>query len=216
MRRRKSFFIVGQRFFLPFSRKWFCFQLIVIDVSFVFLLLVAALLLQLLVAVLVLLMVVLIFVLLLLVLLLTKDGLIFSGSKVDWETVKLNLEVVTPPGSALQREGPLGWEVQASELNIALPDFSGLVTLKVVLVQRLRLLVPGGANLDPLPADADLIGLALDQVDGNSGVSKSVHAVVDILQRGGNFLFLHALLRLTLELLFVLLGNARALFILRA
>jgi hypothetical protein len=150
--------------------------------------------------------------LLLFLLLLAKDGFVFGGGEVNGEPVEFRLEVVAPLGPALKVESLLGRQVQASELDVPLLDLSRLASLEVVfgLVLVLQLALDG-ANLHPLPADADLVELSLDKVDGDSGVGKGVETAVDVHQTGGDLLPLDALLGLTVELFAVLGGNARAL-----
>ena len=152
--------------------------------------------------------------LLLLVLVLAKDGLVLGGGEVNRELADLRLEVVSPPGPALKVEALLGRQVQAGELDLPLLDLNGLVTLEEALGLLLLLLLLLGADLDPLPADADLVGLLLDQVDGDGGVGQRVEAAVDVHQGGGDLLLLDALLHLAVELLAVLPRDAGALLVL--
>ena len=153
--------------------------------------------------------------LLLLVLVLAKDGLVLGGGEVNRELADLGLKVVSPPGPALKVEALLGRQVQAGELDLPLLDLNGLVTLEEALgLLLLLLLLLLGADLDPLPADADLVGLPLDQVDGDGGVGQRVEAAVDVHQGGGDLLLLDALLHLAVELLAVLPRDAGALLVL--
>ena len=154
--------------------------------------------------------------LLLLVLVLAKDGLVLGGGEVNRELADLRLEVVSPPGPALKVEALLGRQVQAGELDLPLLDLNGLVTLEEALglLLLLLLLLLLGADLDPLPADTDLVGLPLDQVDGDGGVGQRVEAAVDVHEGGGDLLLLDALLHLAVELLAVLPRDAGALLVL--
>ena len=153
--------------------------------------------------------------LLLLVLVLAKDGLVLGGGEVNRELADLGLKVVSPPGPALKVEALLGRQVQAGELDLPLLDLNGLVTLEEALgLLLLLLLLLLGADVNPLSADADLVGLPLDQVDGDGGVGQRVEAAVDVHQGGGDLLLLDALLHLAVELLAVLPRDAGALLVL--
>jgi hypothetical protein len=171
-----------------------------------------ALLLLLLLALLLLLIALLLLLLLFLLTFLTfaKDGFVLGAAEVNWKVTELGLEVVSPLSSALERESLLGGQVDASELDVPGLDLNGLVAFEEVLVHGLV----GGlgrADLDPLSADANLVGLSLDQVDRDGGVGQSVEAVEDVHQGSHDLLLLDAHLALALVLFAVFAGNAGAL-----
>ena len=74
-------------------------------------------------------------------------------------------------------------------MNISGPDFGRDVALKEPLIFRNLLLLLGlvllllmlVADIDPLSADANLVGLLLDQVDDGGGVGQLLKTAVDIL-----------------------------------
>jgi hypothetical protein len=67
-----------------------------------------------------------------------------------------------------------------------------VVLVQVVLVQVVELVavVLLRADLDTLSADAELVGLLLDEVDGGGGVGQLVEALVNVLQRSDDLLLL--------------------------
>ena len=104
-------------------------------------------------------------------------------------------------------------------MNISGPDFGRDVALKEPLIFRNLLLLLGlvllllmlVADIDPLSADANLVGLLLDQVDDGDGVGQLLKTAVDILQGSDDLLLLDALLDFALVLVAVLLRDSAAL-----
>ena len=77
------------------------------------------------------------------------------------QPAEFGLEVVTLLGSTFKRESFLGRQINTSEVNTSGFNLSRDVSLEVALDNVLSLVV-AWANIDPLSADAELVGLLLD------------------------------------------------------
>ena len=148
--------------------------------------------------------------LLLLVFNVAEDSLILVGGEVNGQPGKLSLEIVSPLGSTLKGESLLGWQRNAGEFNKSGLNLNRDISFTVVLSSRV-VLGPRGTDLDLLPADAKLVGLFLDQVNGDLGVGKAVQTTDNIPQGSDDLLLLDALLVLAVVLFTIGAGNAGAL-----
>ena len=130
------------------------------------------------------------------------------------QPVEFGLEVVTLLGSTFKRESFLGRQINTSEVNTSGFNLSRDVSLEVALDNVLSLVV-AWANIDPLSADAELVGLLLDQVNRDGRVGKSVQTTVDSFQWGDDLLLLGAPLNFTVVFFAIFTWDTGALVLFR-
>ena len=140
-----------------------------------------------------------------------ENSLILVCGEVNRQPGKLSLEVVSPLGSTLKGESLLGWQRNAGEFNKSGLNLNRDISFTEILGSSRVVLGPRGTDLDLLPADAKLVGLFLDQVNGDLGAGKAVQTMDNVSQGSDDILLLDALLVLAVVLFAIGAGNARAL-----